>query len=292
MRRAWRAAAARSLLVLFTLIVPFTRAQSATADRLARCADQLVPYADWPKVKDPTFSLNLQLKPQGRLFYYGAQHSSDPTERQFREIEEAWNRLKPTVAFYEGPNRSVAATHDEAIKQTGESGFVRFLAARDGVPFVTLEPSPKEEAAHVTAKFGAEQAALFFVLREASRLRERRKMGEPEIKAAIAQLLERAKPLGIAITNLEELDAAYKRHWKSPAEWWQSPTAWFDPLKTSAETGGLFTNDINRASSEYRNLHMYRLLAGAAREGKTAFAVVGRNHVPMQAAALRCALLP
>ena len=47
---------------------------------------------------------------------------------------------------------------------------------------------------------------------------------------------------------------------------------------------------INAASSEARNAHMYRVLSRAALSGERVFAVVGRNHVPMQAEALRCAL--
>jgi hypothetical protein len=64
----------------------------------------------------------------------------------------------------------------------------------------------------------------------------------------------------------------------------------FDPLKSSAETGGIFTNDVNRASSEFRTRHMYTVLATAAARADRVFAVVGRDHVPAQAAALRCAL--
>lgn len=47
---------------------------------------------------------------------------------------------------------------------------------------------------------------------------------------------------------------------------------------------------INAASSEARDVHMYRALARAALSGEKVFAVVGRNHVPMQAEALRCAI--
>ena len=57
-----------------------------------------------------------------------------------------------------------------------------------------------------------------------------------------------------------------------------------------AVTGGRFMAAINAASSEVRDIHMYRVLARAARSGEWVFAVVGRNHVPMQAEALRCAL--
>lgn len=237
-------------------------------------------------------SLELTAASGGRVRYFGAGHSSDPADPQFAEIEKAWNAFKPTAAFYEGPNRPIAETAAETIKQAGESGYLRFLAKRDGVPFTTLEPSPVEEAAFVMKKYPADQVMLFYVLRETARLRERRKMSESELKPAIASLLERASKLpGLtAFTTLEGLEAAYKRYWTSPANWWEAPQQWFDPLKTSKETGGVFTNEINKLSSEFRNLHMYRLLATSALEGKRAFAVVGGNHVPMQAPALRCAV--
>ena len=69
-----------------------------------------------------------------------------------------------------------------------------------------------------------------------------------------------------------------------------APSAWFDPAADDAVTGGRFMAAINAASSEVRDVHMYRVLARAARSGERVFAVVGRNHVPMQAEALRCAL--
>lgn len=266
---------------------------TAAAHPLATCAEKLVPYADWPKVKDPLFSLDVSGKGGGRLSYFGAEHLTDPAHAQFAEIERAWNALKPTAAYYEGPNRPIAETKDETIRQAGESGFVRFLAKRDGVPFASLEPSPAEEAAHIMRKFPAEQVMLFYVLRETARLRDRRKLPEAELKAAVAQLLERAvkiKGFEGAFTDLAGLETAYRKHWTSPANWWEAPQQWFAPGKSSKETGGIFTNDINTLSSEYRNLHMYRLLAGATLEGKRVFAVVGRNHVPMQVSALRCAL--
>ena len=279
-------------LLLLSFASASAPAQSAPADLDGRCSEKLVPYADWPKVQNPVFQLGI-ISPRGRLYYFGAEHSSDPAHAQFAEIEKAWEAFKPTAAFYEGPNRPIAATRDETIRQAGESGFVRFLAARDGIPFVSLEPPPHEEGAYIVKKYSPEQVMLFYVLREAARLRDRRKLPEEELKKSVSQLLAQAskmKGFENVIPNLEALDAAYKKYWTEPAGWWQAPARWFDPLKSSAETGGLFTNDINRMSSEYRNLHMYRLLARAALEVKRVFAVVGRNHVPMQERVLRCAL--
>lgn len=279
-------------VLLVSPLAAAARQKAADANPVERCAERLVPYADWPKVKDRAFSLELAAASGGRLRYFGAGHSADPADPQFAEIEKEWNALKPTVAFYEGPNRPIAGSAEETIRQTGESGFVRFLAKRDGVPFVTLEPPPQEEFASISKKYPADQVMLFYVLRETARLRDRRKLPEAELKAATAALLERAsKLLGMpAFATLDGLDAAYRRYWTTPANWWEAPHHWFDPLKTSKETGGIFTNEINRLSSEYRNRHMYTLLATAALEGKRAFAVVGGNHVPMQATALRCAV--
>jgi hypothetical protein len=284
------------LLVAFILLVPsgLNGQQKATpVESLARCSEKLIPYDKWDRVKNPIRRLDLASSSKGRLYYFPAGHSSDPADPQFRQIELAWTEVKPTIAFYEGPNRPIAATRDETIKQTGESGFVRFMATRDGIEIARLEPSPQEEANFILQKFSPEQVKLFYVLRETSRLRERRKLPEPELRAAIAQLLERAsqiKGIGSVLNNLDELDAAYRRYWKSSEHWWQAPSAWFDPLNSSANTGGIFTNEINKMSSEYRNRHMYEVLARAALEGKRVFAVVGGNHVPMQELALRCAL--
>jgi len=284
------------LLIALILLVPSVlnaQQTAAPADWVARCAEKLIPYAEWDGTKNPIRRQDLITSSKGRLYYFPAGHSSDPADPQFREIEQAWSKVKPTIAFYEGPNRPIAATRDETIKQTGESGFVRFLATRDGIQIARLEPSPQDEANYILQKFSPKQVKLFYVLREASRLRERRKLPEAELRAAIAELLTRAsqiKGIGSVINNLDELDAAYRRYWKSPEQWWQAPSAWFDPLNSSANTGGIFTNEINRMSSEYRNRHMYEVLAKAALEGKRVFAVVGGNHVPMQEPALRCAL--
>jgi hypothetical protein len=285
-------------LLLGALILPVPLAleaqqKVAAVDPIARCAERLVPYAEWDGVRNPIRRQDLVTSSRGRLYYFPAGHSADPADPQFREIERAWGEVRPTIAFYEGPNRPIAATRDETIRQAGESGFVRFLATRDRIQFVTLEPPPQDEANFIMQKFSPEQVKLFYVLREAARLRDRRKLPEAELRAAIAQLLERAsqlKGIGSVITSLDELDAAYRRHWKSPEQWWQAPSTWFDPLAASAHTGGIFTNEINRMSSEYRNRHMYEVLAKAALRGERVFAVVGGNHVPMQEPALRCAL--
>ncbi|MBW3660912.1 MAG: hypothetical protein KY397_04685 [Gemmatimonadetes bacterium] len=280
-----------AMLVLIA-VVPVA-AQSSSGPRFEECASEIRSHADWIAEPDSTWSLTIGLDAGGALRYVGARHSTDPSDPQFVEIVGAWETLRPTRAFFEGPDRGIAATAEETIERFGESGYVRFLAARDSVPVSTLEPSPFDEAAHLRERFPEDQVALFYLLREASRLRERRGMDGPAVEAAIAELLSRATEMGLLrgeVTTVEALDRAYRRYWSEPAEWWKAPAAWFDPLLTSEQTGGIFTNDVNRASSAYRDRHMARLLVEAVEAGERVFAVVGRNHVPLQAPAIVCAL--
>ena len=265
---------------------------AAAAQQKQDCTSLVVPYEKRAEISSLEYSLELSTPGDGRLTYFGSSHSDDPADPMFAKIDAAWERAKPTIAFYEGPDRPIFDDRDETIRRTGESGYVRFLAKKAGIPVARLEPSPKAQVEYLATKFSREQVELFFVLREAARLRERKELGEAEIRAAIGQLMERGAQMGLVgeITSVEKLQAAYARHWKSPEQWWQAPSAWFDPLKPSSETGGLFTNEVNRESSHYRDIHMVEALSKAAREGHRVFAVVGRDHVPQQAAALRCSL--
>jgi hypothetical protein len=277
-----------ALAVAVTLAAPCAAASQQKQD----CTSLVVPYEKRAEISSLEYSLELSTPGDGRLTYFGSAHSDDPADPMFAKIDAAWERARPTIAFYEGPDRPIFDDRDETIRRTGESGYVRFLAKKAGIPVARLEPSPKAQVDYLATKFTREQVELFFVLGEAARLRERKGLGEAEIRAAIGQLMERAAQMGLVgeITSVEKLEAAYARHWKSPEQWWQAPAAWFDPLKPSSETGGLFTNDVNRESSHYRDIHMVEALSKAAREGHRVFAVVGRDHVPQQAAALRCSL--
>jgi hypothetical protein len=260
----------------------------------AGCASFIQGYDSAP---NPAQSWELQIPRSnggGALWYIGAIHSRDPNDPQFATLDSLWRIARPTVAFYEGPDRGIRADRATAINETGESGYLRYLAHRDGARIKRLEPNPQDEVDYLLAKFPADQVKLFYVLRQAQQIRDREHLEEAAIRQSIGTLLERAKVLrgiGNVISTLPELDSAYRQYWGTTPEWWRAPERWFDPVRESSKTGGIFTNEINRRSSEFRDLHMYRVLSQAA-EKERVFAIVGRNHVAAQADALRCQLAP
>jgi hypothetical protein len=166
---------AASCAVLITGNIPAI-AQDASPSRVINsCRAQLIPYAQCPGIAagSPAWSLRIATtRGDGALHYIGAVHSRDPEREQFSSIRGSWRAFRPTIAFYEGPDRGVREDEGSTIAQLGESGYVRFLATRDGVKLARLEPDPKAEIAYLLERFTPEQVKLFFVVREAQRLRE------------------------------------------------------------------------------------------------------------------------
>ena len=223
----------------------------------------------------------------GALLYFGAAHTSDPADPQLALIEREWGQFRPDIAFTEGGFPPIERTRAEAIRRAGEPGLVRFLAARDNVPTTTLDPSRAEEVTELTRYFSREQIKLFFVLRAVSQYVQR--AGESGLPQELDRLLGifTARPgLSGSPRTIEELYAAYSRSFPDRAALAEIEVSWFDPA--ASET---FFNEISRASSDYRDLHMVRLLARHVANGHRVFAVVGGSHVVMQEAALRAKVL-
>ena len=258
---------------------------------IATCAGKLRAYSEWLLGSGGRSRLDLATATEGTLTYLGAVHSLDPEDPQFSAIEEAFDRVEPTLAFYEGHDATVASSREETIRRFGESGLVRFLAAERGTPAASLEPEPREEVGHLVERFPPQQVQLFFLLRDVARLRDRKGLSRNELERSLVKMLARpTSGLPAPIRTLEELKDAFWRHWRYPRQWWEVRAEWFSPFYSSARTGGVFTNEIARASSELRDRQMYETLARAVLAGQTVLAVVGRDHLPMQAPALRCAL--
>jgi len=257
------------------------------------CEARILHYADWREASEQKWSFSASSADGSTISILGAQHLRDPAEAQFREIASAFARTRPTAVFFEGPNRGVATSGDEAIRTQGESGYVRFLASKAGLTAQSLEPSPRELMASMIGSFDPDSIMLFFVAREATRLRDREKLSGSALDSAVATLLTKARPIAASaglktgITDLASLSGAVQEHWPG-LDWQQMPSAWFAPGKGSPEAK--FLPAINTAVSEARNVHMVRLFSAAAVNGGRVFVVVGRNHVPMIAPALACAL--
>lgn len=229
------------------------------------------------------------------LVYIGVRHTFDPADPQWATMKAAWESLHPTIAFYEGSATDVGDSETTSIQKGGEPALTRFLAAKSNVPAQSLEPSRADEVRELLRQFPAEQLVMFYTLRPVMEIRTRKHASGAELDA----MLDRALSYIHKIPGLEgelpdsaSLRAAFARDFPG-RDATAVPQEWFDPRRTSAETGSRYFNDINRASSFFRDLHMFRLISKAAQmPGARIFAEVGADHIAAQERALRCAIAP
>jgi len=221
----------------------------------------------------------------GRLVYVGSRHTNDATALDIALIESLWSQARPELAFNEGGDPPTESTKAEAVRLYGESGFVRFLAARDGVPVASLEPTKQELAKRLVPEFGAELVKLGFLLLQVKH--HRNNPTEP-FETAVARTfstLNRTPGLEGQPRDLAELERRFAARFPEAPVLRQLPEAWTDPVQAINEMNAFY-----RRASEERDRHMIDLLADRVRQGQRVFAVVGASHVVMQEAAVRAAL--
>jgi hypothetical protein len=277
---------------MLMLLAAAAVAAQAPADR---CEARVLDYSGWRAAPDQSWDYRWSSSEGGALTVIGAEHQRDPSHPQFARIAAAFAEAAPDLVLFEGPDRGVGTDIEETIRTRGESGYVRFLAQTRDAEARSLEPSPGEQMAALLAAHPIDQVNLFFVLREAARLRDREGAAGETLDRAVGALIARSSEmarsagLSLPVTDLASLDSSVRRYWPD-RDWRALPADWFSPAADDAVTGGLFLGTINRTDSMNRDRHMVRQLVAAARAGRRVFVVVGRNHVPMQAPSLDCAL--
>lgn len=248
----------------------------------------IIKNKDWKETEKTEWDVEIKVA-KGSLRYLGAQHLDNPNHPQFQRIKEEFEKFKPSIAFYEGPNRGIADSDTLTIRKFGETGYVRFLAAQNGVKTKSLEPSPVALYRYLCTKFDQEKVDIYMLTKEAMRLRTRKNYSQQQIEGETIQLLGQFQKMLAAETkvkSISDLGEAFEKHFQTELRWWQLPASWFDPQIDDPR----FTNKLATLSTEYRDIYMVSLLSEHIKQGENVFAVVGRNHVPLQANAIRYAV--
>lgn len=256
---------------------------------LAACRrGQILSHSQYAEVEHEAPYVLRFTRGRGGLLFFGAAHIYSQDDRQVAQIGHLWAEFGPTRAFNEGGDPPVLASMTAAAGGFGESGVVRFLAARDGVPAASIEPSmPAQVQALRRAGFTDEQILVFFALRQVPQHRAR--AGAAMDEARLAEVLRHFHET-TGITDPADpaaLAAACERLLPPLRSWNEVPSEWFDPV---FERTPAFTNAASRHTSEARDAWVVELLSDRVRAGERVFATMGASHVVMQEPALRARL--
>lgn len=211
----------------------------------------------------------------GDVVVFGSIHSNRPDEPQMEQIRSAWDSASPTLALTETTLGLHWGGRDSAIRRLSEFGLLAWLARKDNVPIVSLEPSWDTEITSVLERFSKQEAAAFYFLRVY--ISEREGTGSEHRETLAAHLLRKrtGRPgLEGSFADLAAFD-----------QWWDTgPREILGPWRTlpaeavwPREEGPVLTRiafEANRA----RDRHFALLIVDAVNRGEQVFVVCGASH--------------
>src|SRR4051812_4085722 len=102
----------------------------------------------WDEYNQKEFSVPYVFKiekPDKKLVYFGARHSFDASDDQFRQLDEEWNKFasfqsQKKIAIGEGGPRPLPENLLMGIKDHGEQGFLKCKASDAQIEVMYPDP--------------------------------------------------------------------------------------------------------------------------------------------------------
>jgi hypothetical protein len=106
-----------------------------------------------------------------RLLFYGSDHSNDPDDSMFEDIEKRFLEFQPEIALVEGKYyQETYSTRDQAIISGGEQSFVVYLAGLNEIPVGTMEPSDEDTIDFLRERYNPKSILAMYILRQVIQL--------------------------------------------------------------------------------------------------------------------------
>ena len=201
------------------------------------------------------------------LYYFGANHSSDPNNHQYPALREYWKKFlkvsgKDRIVLVEGGLRPVAESEQEAIEKGSEGSWVTYFANKENIPVACPDMST-EEFLEMNKEVDKDEWFLTENLRKFDYLqRSKRKMVLPE--------------------GFKEL---YKKYIGKDFDENENQNNLVNPNRNDA-----VTNKLSRMHSDLREVKIVSEIERYWKEGKSIFIAFGSGHLVIQKPALKALL--
>lgn len=249
--------------------------------------ERLLSFKEYTRIKHRVPYFYVIKKGEQFLYYFGADHSFDPTHPQFKLLEKQWrNFIKKTkkqscILLIEiGVKKFNVENPKDAILKYGEPGLAAYLAKKDKINFKCPEPSIKQKTKELINSYKLDEVIYFYfigILAQWYKLKSR-----PEFKKYATFILRQLKQelswlnFDFSLTNLEkihqnifkeELNQNYERTIREAA----SPVEYNSTI-----------NEISRRNSMFRNRYIVKEIKKLWSKKKNIFIVYGASHAVIQ----------
>jgi hypothetical protein len=226
-------------------------------------------------------------KPDSFFAFIGSSHTTDTTHPQWDIIRAEWAKFISSpnpnkIVFYEGrSNKPETSDEQEAIRRGADSGYIRWLAERDGIPAESPEPDRQAEIDQLVASgISEDDLIIYYVGRQLAQWHRYDKVDAPDITVYIARTLSYinkltwSKPYDVD----SFIDLFIAKYGVSPAD---------VSLKLLSDISDPSVNPISSTCSAIRDRSIFTAIYNAHQSGTDIFAVFGSGHAIVMEPALK-----
>lgn len=238
-----------------------------------------------------------------QVVYFGTEHSRDPDNPMFGEIEQKFREANPQIVFVEGmgglEDRKQEAikklkerSNEEVIRELGEPGFTLKLAVEASVDMESPEPKFSDEINHlIQGGFSQDEIFAFYMYRQVEQYHRTPK--KPELEKYLEPYIDelqratRWKGFDYSVDHLEEVG---KRIWgeKSGLDNAEIAKERIDPVPwPDMRDKQTVVNEIARQSSYHRDRYIVERMKKVMTNKNRLFVIFGASHAVMQEQAIR-----
>lgn len=238
-----------------------------------------------------TYSIS---KHNQHLYYFGANHSRDPQDKQFEELRKFWEEFlhktsgENRAVLIEGGIRETRESEALAIHRDSEAGFISYLAREREIPIFSPEPTDEVEQETLLKKYSREELACYYFLQYAYQWSTYPEGKRPDLAQYVTALL--LKYLKGELWNtfdmsLDRMKGVYLSIFKK--EFDIDDTDFLH--KTISPTQHLsVTNSIARSrGEEVREPYILKEIEKSWNESKSLFIIYGASHAVIHEKAIR-----
>lgn len=250
----------------------------------------LMTYEDYLKASSSN-TYYFKIEKEGKyLFYFGSNHSRNPEDDQYCQIQKYWEDFSKIVdksdasVFVEGGARNVSGRNiEEIINSDAEAGFITYLA--EGYPVSSPEPSIKLLTDALLGRYTQEEIEYYYFARVVAQWGSI--PSKPEFAEYIKPFLERDKEelqWNDFDFSLEQMKEIHTKLFKESFD--ENKTDFFlsisDPTNKST-----VINCVSQDQGADRDAYIVNQILDEWEKGKSVFVVYGSTHAVIQEPALR-----
>ena len=248
--------------------------------------DLLIDYDEYKKLNRPTPYFFIVKGQKQVLYYFGARHSYIPTDKQFSALKKFWNKFlnetkkQNCIVFVEGGKRPIAENEKAAIENSGEAGFITFLAVENHTETLTPEPDQKWEREELLKKFSKEEVEYYYFARTVDQWHRRNQ--KPDFEIYIQPFLERDQRISQWLNfdfSLDKMRLIHKSLFRTDFN--KLDNQFFAKIVNPMLTVSII-NNVAKNSGKLREIEILREVERFWNNGKNIFIVYGQTHAVIQ----------